>query len=143
MSDAQLREWGVKPALTSEDLQFIADVRELRDVQEKYNVFKDKLDRIATKVCSHIPEEIGEQIKEVGDVRVIVTRGERFDWDQDLMAQLLNDMDALPDHVKKRYTVEKRRYEKLPPEDQQLLMPALTRKAGPAKIVVEDKHTNV
>tara|TARA_B100001094_G_scaffold100619_2_gene96767 strand:+ start:5942 stop:6382 length:441 start_codon:yes stop_codon:yes gene_type:complete len=133
-----MKQFGMTPATSPEDKKFLEDCSSLQDLQGNLDSIKKKIDKLTDDICACLPIEIGDVYKTVEGVTVTVTRPERFKWDQDLIKQLLNDVDVLPSHVTKRYTVEKRRFERLPDEDKALLMPALTREAGAPKITVDD-----
>jgi hypothetical protein len=76
------------------------------------------------------------------DWNIEVTPGERWSWDKDLVAQLLEargvtDGDEdLPDFVDRSATINRTRYERAPEEDRAYFAPALTRKEGKAKVKV-------
>lgn len=134
----EMEAFGMKPTISEDDEKFLSDVSDLQSLQTNLDAIKKKVDRLIENICATMPIEIGDTYKTVKGVTVTVTRPERFKWDQDLMKQLLNDVDVLPAHVTKRYTVEKRKFERLPDEDKALLLPALTREAGAPKITVDD-----
>lgn len=136
----EMREWGMAPALSQEDLDFIALANEFRDFQERHDNIKEKLSELKEKLLQRVPEEIGEVTKDTGGVKLTVTRPENFEWDADIMQEIFSSDEELPRHVTKRLVVYKKTYHKLSEEDQERLMPALTRKPGPAKLKVEDSN---
>ncbi len=140
MNDEEMREWGMKPALSQTDLEFIALANEFRDFQERYDNLKLKLSELKDQLLTKVPEEIGDVIKDVGGVKLTVTRPENFEWDADIMQEIFSSDEELPRHVTKRLVVYKKTFHKLSDEDQERLMPALTRKPGPAKLKVESNN---
>ena len=132
-----MREWGMKPALSQDDLEFIALANEFRDFQERYDNIKEKLSALKDQLLTKVPEEIGDVVKDCGGIKLTVTRPENFEWDADIMQEIFSSDEELPKHVTKRLVVYKKTVHKLSDKDKERLMPALTRKPGPAKLKVE------
>ena len=137
MNDEEMREWGMKPALSQEDLEFIALANEFRDFQERYDNIKEKLSALKDQLLTKVPEEIGDVVKDCGGIKLTVTRPENFEWDADIMQEIFSSDEELPKHVTKRLVVYKKTFHKLSDEDKERLIPALTRKPGPARLKVE------
>ena len=85
-----------------------------------------------------IVEEAGEQTMTANNLTVTVSRPERWTWDSELIADLYPTDGEIPAHVTKRMTVDKRKFQGLDDEDKRVLLPALTRKPGAAKITVTE-----
>lgn len=137
MNDEEMREWGMKPALSQDDLEFIALANEFRDFQERYDNIKEKLSSLKDQLLTKVPEEIGDVVKDCGGIKLTVSRPENFEWDADIMQEIFSSDEELPKHITKRLVVYKKTFHKLSDEDKERLMPALTRKPGPAKLKVE------
>ena len=127
----------MKPALSQEDLEFIALANEFRDFQERYDNIKEKLSALKDQLLTKVPEEIGDVVKDCGGIKLTVTRPENFEWDADIMQEIFSSDEELPKHVTKRLVVYKKTFHKLSDEDKERLIPALTRKPGPARLKVE------
>ena len=75
----------------------------------------------------------------VGNTHTItINRPERWTWDSDIIEDLFPSDDEIPPHVTKRMTVDKRKFQGLDENDKKILIPALTRKPGAAKITVTE-----
>lgn len=79
------------------------------------------------------------------DGRVIqVTRGARFQWDQELLEDYFGGTSYGPAYistdvrnaVKRKWEVNRSRFEKLPSENQDEISSALTRRPGPLKVTI-------
>ena len=110
---------------------------EFRDFQERYDNIKEKLSSLKDQLLTKVPEEIGDVVKDCGGIKLTVTRPENFEWDADIMQEIFSSDEELPKHITKRLVVYKKTFHKLSDEDKERLMPALTRKPGPAKLKVE------
>ena len=97
-----------------------------------------KIEALHDKILAEFSEESGEQTMVADHYAITVNRQERWTWDADMLDDLFGNQEELPTHVKKRLTVDKRRFQTLDDEDKRLLLPALTRKPGPAKISVKE-----
>lgn len=71
--------------------------------------------------------------------RVMLTRSERWKWDQEVLNRIIGDdpEEDLPDYVKRSTTINRKKFESLPDDEQDKWKPALTREAAPAKIEVK------
>lgn len=95
----------------------------------------DEIKTLEKQILTDFPEDFGEHSRVVGNKVVTINRQERYDWNQDLLAKVFADSE-LPDHIKRRLTVDKRVFQSLEPVQQAPLMAALTRKPGPVSIKV-------
>lgn len=96
---------------------------------------KEGLKHATEDLARFAPEAAGEAIIETDLFRIVVSRAERFSWDADILEQLF-EQGELPPAVKRKLTVDKKRYDQLPEDEQTLLRAALTIKVGPPKIEV-------
>ena len=110
--------------------KIIDELKEQRRVRDDAT---KRLEQLEAKIVSEFPEEFGDQTKVYGDDVVTINRQERFNWDQDILDNIFKAK-PLPDHVKRRLTVDKRTFQKLTETDQEVLAPALTRKPGPVSV---------
>lgn len=84
-----------------------------------------------------VPEVAGDHALNTERHTIIVTRGERYLWDRDILEQMFGtDPEDLPDYVKQNLTIDKRRYLKLDEPEKDKLRPALTRKLSAPKLTV-------
>ena len=110
--------------------KIIDELKEQRRVRDDAT---KRVEQLEAKIVSQFPEEFGDQTKVYGDDVVTINRQERFNWDQDILDNIFKAK-PLPDHVKRRLTVDKRTFQKLTETDQEVLAPALTRKPGPVSV---------
>tara|TARA_R100001086_G_C11703741_1_gene222107 strand:+ start:126 stop:527 length:402 start_codon:yes stop_codon:yes gene_type:complete len=110
--------------------KIIDELKEQRRVRDDAT---KRVEQLEAKIVSEFPEEFGDQTKVYGDDVVTINRQERFNWDQDILDDIFKAK-PLPDHVKRRLTVDKRTFQKLTETDQEVLAPALTRKPGPVSV---------
>ena len=110
--------------------KIIDELKEQRRVRDDAT---KRVEQLEAKIVSEFPEEFGDQTKVYGDDVVTINRLERFNWDQDVLDDIFKAK-PLPDHVKRRLTVDKRTFQKLTETDQEVLAPALTRKPGPVSV---------
>lgn len=110
--------------------KIIDELKEQRRVRDDAT---KRVEQLEAKIVSEFPEEFGDQTKVYGDDVVTINRQERFNWDQDVLDDIFKAK-PLPDHVKRRLTVDKRTFQKLTETDQEVLAPALTRKPGPVSV---------
>ena len=113
-------------------LQMVEDLQTANQEQEQANT---KVEKLEAKLIAEFSEEFGEQSKAIGVNIVTINRQERFQWDQDVLADIFKK-ETLPSHVKRRLTVEKRTFQKLTEAEQKKVMPALTRKPGPVTVKI-------
>ena len=108
-------------------------IDELKDQRRVLSDATKRVEQLEAKIISEFPEEFGDQTKVYGDDVVTINRQERYNWDQDKLDDIFKTQ-PLPDHVKRRLTVDKRTFQKLTETDQVVLAPALTRKPGPVSV---------
>lgn len=97
----------------------------------------EQMQQLSAEIAHYAPETSTEHVFETPRCEVSVTRSERWSWNQEQLEEILGaDETVWPDHVKKTVTVDKRKFQKLPADEQERLKPALTRKLDPAKVKV-------
>lgn len=97
----------------------------------------DRLDVLGEQIAAHFPESPGEHGLIIGNRHVVTCkRPEVWSWDTDILEQMFGTTTEPPAPVKRRYTVDKRKFQALEDGDKAALLPALTRKPGKAKIEV-------
>lgn len=114
--------------------------KEYKELSLKIEKLSARMDVLKDEILSEFPEEAGQQEMRVGNkLTVIVKRAERWTWDADLLDSIFDGSQELPPHVKKRFSVDKRKFQGLDDTQKRELLPALTRKPGPALVeVLED-----
>lgn len=99
----------------------------------------EKLKSVAENIAQELrldPDAVAESREaNLSFGRVKAERGERWEWDQDVLKGIVGDTDD--PIVQKRLTIQRRKFEALPASEQATYLPALTRKAGPLKITIE------
>lgn len=109
---------------------------ELLELQKQLEQIQEKIERISDELLTHFPEDAGEFQESFGSMHVTVNRAERWNWDTDVLEGIVGAMPKLPECVNRKLSVDKRKFQKLPEPDRLVLLPALERKPGPAKISV-------
>ena len=97
-----------------------------------------EMEGLKDKILESFSKEAGEQSLKAGKNLETVKIQERWEWDQEAMADLFAGQEELPTHVSKRLTVDKRKYKSLDEEEQKLILPCLTRKLGTVTINVNE-----
>ena len=129
MSDWDMLSSGSESRETS---RMIEDYENLVSQRDELD---DKIKRIEKQIIADFPEDFGEHSRVVGNKVLTINRQERYTWNQDLLQKIYQD-EEIPDHVKRRLTVDKRVFQRLDPEQQAPLLPALTRNPGPVSIKI-------
>lgn len=129
MSDWDMLSSGSESRETS---RMIEDYENLVSQRDELD---DKIKRIEKQIIADFPEDFGEHSRVVGNKVLTINRQERYTWNQDLLHKIYQD-EEIPDHVKRRLTVDKRVFQRLDPEQQAPLLPALTRNPGPVSIKI-------
>lgn len=97
----------------------------------------EQMQKLSQEIAHYAPESAIEHVIETPRCEVSVTRSERWSWDQEQLEEILGADEAQwPEHIKRTVTVDKRKFQKLPAEEQERLKPALTRKLDAAKVKV-------
>lgn len=96
---------------------------------------KAELEAIEEEMAPLVPEEPGDHHIDAGDYLVRATRAERWTWDKAELERRFGSEDELPDYVRRSLSVDKRKFQSLPPAEQGPLLDALTR--SPSKPAFE------
>ena len=132
-----MSDWDTDNVSTNSELSDICE--EYATLQQRAESIKNRMEVLADKILAEFAEAAGEQTLQVGNkFAVTVNRPERWMWDNDILTDLFPTEDEIPPHVNKRMTVDKRKFQGLDDDDKRLLLPALTRKPGAAKITVTE-----
>ena len=114
---------------------------EWRTLAERKEAIENRMSVLSDKILAEFVEQSGEQTQAVGNkLTVTVSRPERWTLDSELIADLYPTDGEVPAHVTKKMTVDKRKFQGLDDEDKRVLLPALTRKPGAAKITVTENN---
>lgn len=127
--------WSEDQELTT-DNPFVQAAKAYISLSRQIEELEARKKSVGEYLQSQVPEEFGSHTIVEDGYSVTVEYGERWEWDTDILDQLFSSSDTLPDYVKKRLTVDKRAYGRLPEDKQRTLLPALTRKLGAAKLTV-------
>ena len=113
--------------------------RQYRELKQVHDNLKADLDYLADDILSHFPEEPGSHDCLIDDnLRIVVSIQERWSWDERKLQEIASDKDAMPDCVKEKLVVDKRKFQRLSEQEQDEYLDALTRKPGSATIKVFD-----
>tara|TARA_R110000764_G_scaffold87422_3_gene168258 strand:+ start:2151 stop:2555 length:405 start_codon:yes stop_codon:yes gene_type:complete len=118
----------------------------LADIAEEYRVLVERKEQIESrmtvlsdKILSEFIETSGEQSLAVSNKLTIhINRPERWTWDSEIIADLYPSDGDSPPHITKKMSVDKRKFQGLEDEEKRILLPALTRKPGSAKISITE-----
>jgi len=132
-----MSDWDTTPEpINNSSPALIAAVTEYQRIDETLQSLKDQHEGLLETIAAEFPIMSGEQAIDVNGMTVTCARTERWTWDNELLEDLFASADELPDHIKKRLTVNKRLFQHLDDDVKQVLLPALTRTPGPAKVKV-------
>ena len=95
----------------------------------------ERIQQLQSEIALEFPETEGEQSKTTERFQVSCARSERWSWDKPMLEEIFGEGE-LPEYVTRSLSVDKRKFKKLPSNDQNNLKPALTRKLDRAKIKV-------
>tara|TARA_B100000780_G_scaffold235545_1_gene176193 strand:- start:1949 stop:2368 length:420 start_codon:yes stop_codon:yes gene_type:complete len=139
-----MSDWDTTPEpINNSSPALIAAVTEYRRINHTMDKLKEQHESLLETIASEFPVMSGEQAIVVNDMTVTCTRTERWTWDNEMLEELFMLQDQLPDHIKKRLTVNKRMFMFLDDDQKQQLIPALTRTPGPAKVKVIEVSSDV
>lgn len=127
--------WSEDQELTP-DTTFADAAQAYIEISKEIEKLEARKKRIVEYFQTQVPEDFGAHAVVRDGYSLTVEYGERWDWDSEILTELFASSDTLPDYVKKRLSVDKRTYGRLSEDKQRSLLPALTRKLGPAKITV-------
>jgi len=134
-----MSNWNTGSTVSASD-SITESCKEYRDLAAKLENITNRMSVLRDEILAEFPEQAGQQEMRVGNkLTVIVKRPERWNWDADLLDSIFDGSQELPAHIKKRFSVDKRKFQGLDDEQKRELLPALTRKPGPATVeVLED-----
>lgn len=133
-----MSDWDTQPITQPSDPALVAQAKEFADLTKRKEEIDARLEVLHDQILTAFTEEAGEQSLSLGKLHVNVNRSERWTWDTELLDDIFAQSNNLPPHVKKRITVDKRKFQALDDDQRRELLPALTRKPGPAKITVKE-----
>lgn len=84
-----------------------------------------------------VSDDFGEHTIDCGQHTIVLTRGEKYEWNIDTLKTILDGKEFL--FVKQKLSVDKRRFDALPEDVKKQFLPALTRKPGSVSIKVTSK----
>ncbi len=111
---------------------------QLIDLRSQVELAKAKIDELEDAIAYMTEDEPGEVLIEGAQYDMFVERSELWKWDADIVEAQLPTL-ALPDFVKAKYTIDKKKFQGLTVHDQAPFLPALTRKPGSPKIKIQPK----
>lgn len=94
-----------------------------------------KLDQVAHEIIHFFPEEAGDISQFVPAYEITVSRKEQWSWDQEILDRAFLAKDS-PDYIKRKLSIDKRKFQTLPASEQQRFKHALTRKLSNPKVTV-------
>ena len=131
-----MSDWDTNTPVNTADPVLLAAVKEYAQITGTLSKLQDRHSSLADTIAAQFPIQSGEQAIDVDGMTVTCSRLERWKWDAEYLDDIFASSDILPDHVKKKLTVNKRLFQNLEDAEKKVLMPALTREPGPAKVKV-------
>ena len=110
---------------------------DFKSVSKQIEDLEEKRDKLKNQIEAEFSQDMGEQNKQAGSYLITINRQERWSWDKEVLVEIYQSPDAMPDFIKKTYSIDRRKWKTLSDEEQGKLLPALTRKPGATKIVVK------
>jgi len=131
-----MSDWDTNTPVNTADPVLLAAVKEYAQITGTLSKLQDRHSSLADTIAAQFPIQSGEQAIDVDGMTVTCSRLERWKWDAEYLDDIFASSDILPDHVKKKLTVNKRLFQNLEDAEKKVLMPALTREPGPARVKV-------
>ena len=104
-----MSDWDTTPApINNSSPALVAAVTEYQRLAETLDQMKEQHEGLLETIAAEFPIMSGEQAIDVNGMTVTCTRSERWTWDNELLEDLFASSDELPEHIKKRLTVNKR-----------------------------------
>nr|MDT0250059.1 hypothetical protein [Endozoicomonas sp.] len=113
-------------------------MKEFKSTGGLIDSLKEKLDVIREEILDFFPKEPGkyEQVSQGGTHFLEVSISEKWTWDETKLAELTDEKE-LPYFVKRKLSVDKRKFERLEGMEKDVYLDALTRAPGVARISVK------
>jgi len=131
-----MSDWDTNTPVNTTNPALVAAVKEYAQITSTLTKLQERHLSLADTIAAEFPIQSGEQAIDVNGMTVTCSRLERWKWDAEYLDDIFASSDILPDHVKKKLTVNKRLFQNLEDAEKKVLMPALTREPGPAKVKV-------
>lgn len=131
-----MSDWDTQASVNTADPALLAAVKEYAQITGTLSKLQDRHSALADTIAAQFPIQSGEQAIDVDGMTVTCSRLERWKWDAEYLDDIFASSDILPDHVKKKLTVNKRLFQNLEDAEKKVLLPALTREPGPARVKV-------
>jgi hypothetical protein len=131
-----MSDWDTQASVNTADPALLAAVKEYAQITGTLSKLQDRHSALADTIAAQFPIQSGEQAIDVDGMTVTCSRLERWKWDAEYLDDIFASSEILPDHIKKKLTVNKRLFQNLEDEEKKVLLPALTREPGPARVKV-------
>jgi len=131
-----MSDWDTQTSVNTADPVLLAAVKEYAQITGTLSKLQDRHSALADTIAAQFPIQAGEQAIDVDGMTVTCSRLERWKWDAEYLDDIFASSDILPEHVKKKLTVNKRLFQNLEDAEKKVLLPALTREPGPARVKV-------
>ncbi|NDD53856.1 hypothetical protein EBZ39_08245 [bacterium] len=127
-----------EPSAEITDTADLVDViaPQLLDALAELEAVKVRVKKLTEDVSRFAPEVAGEVSLMGKNFMVTVKRSERYEWDSEVLAALYGSADELPDYIKQKLTVDKKRFDRMSAEDREALRSALTIKLSTPSVEV-------
>ncbi len=136
-STADQQDKNDTPAIATDRLQEL--MKEFKSTNGLIESLKEKLDVIREEILDFFPKEPGqyEQVSQGGTHLLEVRISEKWSWDEEKLAHIVDEKE-LPYFMKRKLSVDKRKFERLDEPEKDAYLDALTRAPGVARISVKE-----
>ena len=100
---------------------------------------KKKVKHLTEDVVRFAPEVPGEVVINGNLYAIQIKRAERLEWDSEVLAAIYAGRDDLPEHIKMKLSVDKKRYDRMSELDREDLRSALTIKLSAPTVEVVNR----
>lgn len=128
---------GIGTGLTQEEMLDVTAAR-LLSVNEQIEKLKAEKEALEDRIHVLTPDEAGVAVVSGKQYEMMVTRSEIFTWDSEEIMKKIATV-TLPDIVKVKYSLDKKKYLSLAPSEQKDWFDVLERKPGSPRIKVTKK----
>lgn len=114
-------------------------MKEFKSTNAVMETLKEKINVIREEILDFFPKEPGnyERISQGGTHLLEVRISEKWTWNEKKLAELAHEHD-LPYFMKRKLTIDKRKFERLDHDEKDQYLDALTREPGLTRITVKE-----
>ena len=76
---------------------------EFKSVSKQIEDLEERRDKLKAMLEGEFSQDMGEQSKQAGSYLITLNRQERWSWDKDILIEIYQSPDAMPDFIKKLF----------------------------------------